>query len=91
MASNYTAYDAFWKGKKCTGSSTHSTGDKLFSYGTVILQRLPDGKTIGNITKYSNTTSKHQSQGRVHSADMLVDAVRRGVIDLIHYTQGGSL
>ena len=85
MASNATAYNAFWEGKKGKGSSTHSTGDKLFSYGTVILQRLPDGKTIGNATRYSNSTSKHQSQGRVHSADTLVDGVRRGVTDLVPY------
>jgi len=82
MASNKVAYDAFWKGKPGRGSSTSSTGDKLFSYGTVILQRQPDGKVIGNITKYSNTTSRHQSQSGVHMADIIVVNVRRGTNDL---------
>ena len=84
MASNKVAYDAFWKGRPGKGSSTSSTGNKLYSYGTVILQRLPDGKVIGNTTRYSNTTSKHQAQSGAHGADILVVNVRRGTIDLIN-------
>ena len=35
-------------------------GSKLFSYGTVIAQKLANGSIIINDTKYSPTTSKHQ-------------------------------
>jgi hypothetical protein len=64
--------NAFWNKKAAKGSSVHSSGNKLFSYGTVILQRLSNGRTIGNVTKYSVTTSKHQSQVGVRRASRLV-------------------
>lgn len=63
--------DAFHKGLIAKGSSVTSTGDKLYSYGTVILQRLPNGRIVGNITKYSPTTSRHQSQTGVHNVLLL--------------------
>ena len=85
MASNFTAYNAFEAGKKGTGSSTRSTGDRLFSFGTVIKQRLANDIIVGNVTKYSHTTSKHQSQAHVHSADIWVKAVPRGETDLTKY------
>jgi len=88
MASNQAAYKAFRKGKSGKGSSTSSTGDKLFSYGTVILQRLPNGQTIGNTTKYSATTSKHQSQAGMNTADLLAVGVPRGTADLTPYIAG---
>ena len=34
---------------------------KLFSYSTIIAQRFDNGTIIFNATKYSPTTSKHQS------------------------------
>jgi hypothetical protein len=74
--------DAFWRGMKARGSSVHSTGDELYSYNTLILQRLPDGRTIGNITKYSVTTSKHQSQVGVRGATMFAAHVPFGCHDL---------
>ena len=40
-------------------------GSKLYSYGTVIAQKLPSGAIILNDTKYSVTTSKHQSHTRL--------------------------
>ncbi len=86
MANNQTAYDAFWKGESGKGSSTSSTGDRLFSYSTVILQRLPDGKVIGNTTRYSSTTTKHQKKSGVRNANMLIAGVPSGTIDLIPYT-----
>lgn len=76
---------AFWSGRAAVGSSVHSSGDKLFSYGTVILQRLANGRTIGNATKYSTTTSKHQSQVNVRMATYTVTGVPRGVTDLRPY------
>jgi hypothetical protein len=76
---------AFWSGRAATGSSVSSSGDKLFSYGTVILQRLSNGQTIGNVTKYSTTTSKHQSQTGVRMATRTVSGVPRGATDLRPY------
>lgn len=75
----------FWEGKAGVANSVHSSGDKLFSYGTVLLQRLSNGKVIGNMTKYSPTTSKHQSQVSVYRADYKVTGVPRGVSDLRPY------
>ena len=43
-----------------SGSNLISTGDKLFSYNTCIAQWYPNG-VIYNETKYSSTTSRHQS------------------------------
>lgn len=43
-----------------SGSNLISTGDKLFSYNTCIAQWHPHG-IIYNETKYSPTTSRHQS------------------------------
>ena len=76
---------AFWTHKKAKGSSVESTGDKLYSYGTVIAQHLPDGKTIGNASKYSVTTSRHQSQCNVRAANYTVTGVPRGTTDLKPY------
>ena len=39
-------------------------GSKLYSYGTVIAQKLQNGAIVLNDTKYSVTTSKHQSKIR---------------------------
>ena len=85
MTDTRSVGEAFWKGKAAKGSSVHSSGDKLFSYGTVILQRLGNGRTIGNITKYSTTTSKHQSQTSVRRATKTVSGVPRGTTDLRPY------
>jgi hypothetical protein len=79
---NSQVADAFWKGQKAHNKSMTSEGDKLFSYWTVILQRLPDGKIIGNETKYSNTTSRHQSEAWISRADILLDNIPRGTNDL---------
>lgn len=38
--------------------------DKLFSYGTCIAQKIGNNEVIFNVTKYSNTTSHHQSYAR---------------------------
>lgn len=90
MRSNQYAIDRFRKGKAGKGSALWSAGDKLFSYGTGILQSIPDGRLIGNITKYSRTTSRHQSQAGVRSACFLVDNVPRGTTDLVPYLKDGE-
>ena len=85
MATTIEVGKAFWNKKPARGSSVHSTGDKLFSYGTVILQRLQNGKVIGNATKYSVTTSKHQSQVNIFKSDYRVTGVPMGRSDLRPY------
>ena len=49
--------EKFLKGEKGKSLNMTSTGDKLFSYYTVIVQWI-DGKMVFNNTKYSKTTSK---------------------------------
>lgn len=51
---------------------------RIMSYDTCILQRLADGATIGNVTKYSVTTSRHQSRAGSRLADVLVDNIPEG-------------
>lgn len=46
---------------KGNSMSINFDGSKLYSYGTCIAQKLPNGSIIVNATKYSATTSKHQS------------------------------
>ena len=86
MATTIEVGKAFWAGKALKGSSVSSSGDILYSYATAILQRLDNGKVIGNLTKYSVTTNKHQSQCSVSNADILVNGVQRGATDLLNYS-----
>ena len=46
--------------KNSTGS-LWSTGDCLYSYSTCIAEYTKDGKLYVNLTKYSTTTSHHQT------------------------------
>jgi len=85
MVSTAKVGEAFWRGDKARGSSVHSEGDKLFSYATIILQRLRNGVVIGNATKYSITTSKHQSQCRVNDAGEILTGIPIGTQDLRQY------
>lgn len=58
-------------------------GQDHYSYETCIRTTLADGTTVGNITKYSPTTSKHQnySHANVRGCEILVDGVPRGTTD----------
>jgi len=58
-------------------------GSIVFSYATCIHQTLPGGLTIGNVTRYSMTTSHHQSRAGVRLCDVLLDNVPRGTNDLL--------
>ena len=60
MVSNTEVVLAFRDGKLAKSKSMTSLGDKLLSYGTVICEKYND-KYYYNNTKYSNSTSKHQS------------------------------
>lgn len=55
---NKEVVEAFLSGDVATGSNLRSTGYKLFSYRTCIAEWY-DGYLLINITRYSNTTSKH--------------------------------
>lgn len=73
--------------------SISDNGDRLYSYDTVIAQKLQNGAIILNDTKYSVTTSKHQSEIRYAirmSAKTLKiyhtdKNVPRGTYNITHY------
>ena len=54
-------------GKPVSNRNMKHEGDRLFSYNTVIAQKLPDGRRVLNLTRYSNTTSDHQYLVRQHT------------------------
>jgi len=58
-------------------------GSVVFSYATMIRQTLPGGLTIGNVTRYSMTTSHHQSRAGVRLCDVKLDDVPQGTDDLL--------
>lgn len=60
---NEEVVKAFCEGKKARSStgSLWSTGDCLYSYHTCIAEYSVDGKLYINLTKYSTTTSHHQT------------------------------
>lgn len=66
-------------------------GRRAHSYGTCLLDVLPDGRTIGNDTKYSATTSHHQSKVGVRACDVVVTDVPQGTSDLAAWYQARTL
>lgn len=60
MKTNLEVCYAFAEGKAARCLNMHSTGDRLFSYGTCIAE-CKDGKLILNLTKYSRSTTRQQS------------------------------
>ena len=58
-------------------------GSIVFSYATCIWQRLPGGVTIGNVTQYSPTTSRHQTMAGVAQCNVQLDNEPRGTTDLM--------
>jgi len=60
MQSNESVITAFRYWNEAKSGSMTSTGDRLFSYNTLIAEHK-DGKTYFNTTKYSSTTSKQQT------------------------------
>ena len=64
---------------------------KTYSYKTCIVQLLPAGIdpdglahwiTLGNVTRYTKTTSMHQNKCEVKNCDVLLDNVPRDTDDL---------
>lgn len=62
--------------------------DQSWSYETALTDKLPDGRSVGNVTKYSRTTSKHQKLAGVEYCDVKLDNVPRGTISLAEYYKG---
>ena len=58
--------------------------NRIYSYHTCIRQRLPNGLTIGNVTRYSRLTSIHQAQAKCRQCDIILDYVPRDTDDLLH-------
>jgi len=85
--------EAFASGKPARGnSSMYSTGDKLFSYSTVLMQRLSDGTVVANVTRYSVTTSQQRNKAlRIIQPDICVDNIPRGESDLQEYVNTNSV
>ena len=54
----------------------------VYSYSTCIRQEM-GALSIGNITRYSAATSRHQSQAQCVSCDVLLDNVPRGSLELL--------
>lgn len=52
---------AFLKKEEAWGSHLYSTGKRLISYNTSIAEWYGDCYLLVNHTRYSNSTSKHQS------------------------------
>ncbi len=60
------AAQAFAAGNAYKGASAcYSTGSTLWSYSTCIAARAPDGSIVINDTRYSVTTTRHQTAAMV--------------------------
>lgn len=60
-------------------SNLRNEGGRVLSYNTCIKDVLPGGYTIGNVTPYSVTTSRHQHRSFCWSCDVVVANVPEGV------------
>jgi hypothetical protein len=65
MKSNKEVVLAFSRGESAKSGSMTSTGYRLFSYNTIIAEYTAFGIRF-NASKYSATTSKHQSLCKRH-------------------------
>lgn len=69
-------------------SALSISGDVLYSYATAIAQHI-DGRVVVNATRYSPTTSRHQSKlFREIPYPVIVKNVPRGESDLRPYLRG---
>lgn len=55
---------------------------RAWSYTTALRDVLPDGRTIGNSTVYSATTTRYQNALQVELCDVVTTGVPRGTTDL---------
>ena len=66
-----------------TKSSLRHTATRTYSYSTPIRQTLGNGLTIGNVTKYSRTTARHQNAMGCKLCDVVLDNVPKECDDLL--------
>ena len=57
-------------------------GSHVYSYQTCIRQTLSDGKTVGNITWYSLTTTRHQAIAMSSDCNIVLSHVPEGTKEL---------
>lgn len=82
---NSDVINAFLRRESAKTTNMRTDGEKLFSYGTVVAQRINGGVFV-NATKYSRTTSKQTSALVRHAdEDKLVYFVPVGTTDLTPY------
>lgn len=67
------------------GAFTKFVNGTCYSYDTVIKQFVPGYGSVGNVTKYSCTTSKHQNMAFVWSCHYTVDNIPYGTMDLSQF------
>lgn len=58
---------------------------RAWSYSTALRDVLPDGRTIGNVTAYSMTTTRYQTYLQVELCDVVTVGVPRGTTDLTRW------
>ena len=63
MLSNHNVIVEFFNGRAAKSGSMRSTGKALYSYATKIAEWSAAG-IVANVTKYSVTTSKQQTEFR---------------------------
>ena len=81
---NKQVSEKFLQGKPGRSLNMTSTGNKLYSYNTVIVQWI-DGKLVFNTTKYSRTTSKQTNWIKQHCDIVIDDYVPFNTHDLKPY------
>lgn len=84
---NKEVVEIFLSEEAAIGSNLYSTGDKLFSYRTCIAEWY-GGYLIVNTTRYSNTTSRHQSYFKHISNIIRVDNVPINTQELHSFLEG---
>lgn len=81
---NKQVCEKFLKGEKGRSLNMTSTGDKLFSYNTVMAEWI-DGKMVFNGTKYSRTTSKQVNWLRGYADVVTSKLAPFNAQDLVQY------
>ena len=81
---NQQVGEKFLKGEKGKSLNMTSTGDKLFSYNTIVAQWVDD-KIVLNSTKYSATTSRHVYYVKDHADTVTSEFVPINTHDLRPY------
>ena len=84
---NNQVVEAFYNKKRAKTKNLTSIGNKLISYNTTIAERIViNGITliVKNITRYSNSTSKHQALVDKYNC-ITKNTVPRNTANLLNY------